>query len=109
MRLGYDVLPMINGRDVVNLNGQTAGRERILLRDAPNSTQSRQRKKYEMISGTTEVIIRPVELSDEFTGRDYCNELIHFILLCGEVVLSRNCAFFLVREIAQLCGYFNVL
>lgn len=63
-----------------------------------------------MISGTTgtEVIIRPVELSDEFTDRDYCNELIHFVPLCGEVILSRNCAFFLAEEIAQLRGYFKI-
>lgn len=55
------------------------------------------------------VIIRPVELSDEFTDRDYCNELIHLVPLCGEVVLSRNYAFILGEEIAQLYGYFKIL
>ena len=55
------------------------------------------------------MIIRPVELSDEFTDRDNYNELILYFIPLGKFFFSRNCASFLVEEITQLCADFNVL
>lgn len=101
MRLGYDVLPMINGRECRE-SKRPNRRASVASEFAFVMHRIRHSRDNEKSTNDFGVIIRPVELSDEFTDRDYCNELIHFIPLCGEVILSRNCAFFLVEEIAQL-------
>ena len=69
----------------MNLNDQTVNREGILSFVMHRIRHSRDNEKnIWIISGTTEVIIRLVELSDEFTDRDNYNELILYFIPLGK-------------------------